>query len=234
MLVAHGLAASRTEAERLIRSGRVFVGSERVDTPGRLLAEDVLPRLRPAKTFVSRGGEKLAHALDHFALRVEGSVCIDAGCSTGGFTDCLLQRGAARVYAIDVGYGQLAWELRQNARVVVRERTNVRELRAEEFDPRPELLVADLSFISLRSVLPVFARLVVGRWRMILLVKPQFELAREQVSVGVVRDAALHAEAVASVEAAAAGLGFVRCGGTASPLLGPAGNREFFVSFAAS
>jgi 23S rRNA (cytidine1920-2'-O)/16S rRNA (cytidine1409-2'-O)-methyltransferase len=208
----------------------VFADSARVATPGQLLRNDQPLELRAGRAFVSRGGEKLDSALDHFALDVAGSVCVDAGCSTGGFTDCLLQRGAALVYAVDVGYGQLAWELRRDPRVVVRERTNVRRLAAESLDPRPGMVVADLSFVSLCSVLPALARLVPQQSRMLLLVKPQFELSRGQVPGGVVRDPALHAESVARVEAAAAALGFLSRGNVASPLLGPAGNHEFFVS----
>jgi 23S rRNA (cytidine1920-2'-O)/16S rRNA (cytidine1409-2'-O)-methyltransferase len=221
-------------AERLIRAGRVFADSARVETPGQLLRNEQSLELRAGRAFVSRGGDKLAGALDHFALDVAGSVCVDAGCSTGGFTDCLLQRGAALVYAVDVGYGQLAWELRRDPRVVVRERTNVRHLAVESLDPRPGIVVADLSFVSLCSVLPALAGLLPKASRMLLLVKPQFELSREQAPGGVVRDPALHAESVSRVEAAAAALGFVSHGNVASPLLGPAGNCEFFVSLVRS
>jgi 23S rRNA (cytidine1920-2'-O)/16S rRNA (cytidine1409-2'-O)-methyltransferase len=221
-------------AERLIRAGRVFADAERVATPGQLLRNDRSLELRAGRAFVSRGGEKLERALEHFALDVEGAVCIDAGCSTGGFTDCLLRRGAALVHAVDVGYGQLAWDLRRDPRVVVRERTNVRHLAVESLDPRPDFLVADLSFVSLRSLLPALARLLPERARMLLLVKPQFELSREQAPGGVVRDPRLHAESVSQVESAAAALGFVSRGNVASALVGPAGNREFFVSLARS
>lgn len=183
----------------------------------------------PARTYVSRGGEKLAHALDRFAIDPSGQRCLDAGVSTGGFTDCLVQRGAAAVVAYDVGYGQVHERLRQDPRVEVHERTNVRDLRpADVPPPAPTLLVADLSFIALRSVLPGLRALVATDAEAVVLVKPQFEARREEVGKGgVVRDPQVWSRVLDEVGAAAAAVGWVGFDATASPLLGPAGNVEF-------
>jgi len=210
-------------------AGEVFAGSERIDKPGQLVAGDTSLRVRSRAAYVSRGGDKLAGALDGFAVAVAGAVCLDAGCSTGGFTDCLLQRGAERVYSVDVGYGQLAWQLRGDPRVVVMERTNVRTLAAGDLEPAPTLVVADLSFIRLRTVLPTLAAVAAPGARMIVLVKPQFELARADVAGGVVDDPALHVRAVGLVEDAATRLGLEARSSVESPLRGPQGNREFFL-----
>jgi 23S rRNA (cytidine1920-2'-O)/16S rRNA (cytidine1409-2'-O)-methyltransferase len=223
------LAPTTDLAARLVMAGRVYSAEQRVEKPGTPIDAAAPLTVRAGRRYVSRGGDKLAHALDHFDVPVDGRVCCDAGCSTGGFTDCLLGRGAELVHAIDVGYGQLAWKLREDPRVVVRERTNVRTLGPADFRPRPQLLVADLSFISLRTVLPVFAGLVVADSWMVLLVKPQFELPRADVSGGVVGDPALHARAVELVEGCVGSLGLSLIGSTESPLLGADGNREFFV-----
>jgi 23S rRNA (cytidine1920-2'-O)/16S rRNA (cytidine1409-2'-O)-methyltransferase len=228
LLVERGLSSSTDEAARLILAGEVWSESARVASPAALLAVDAPLTVR-RRRYVSRGGEKLAAALDHFAVDPSARVCLDAGCSTGGFTDCLLQRGAARVYAVDVGYGQLDWSLRQDPRVVVLERTNVRKLEPVLFDPRPDLVVADLSFISLRTVLPVLAD-VMGSGEMVLLVKPQFELPRDHTSGGVITDPAAREHAVTIVEEAARELGLQCVGRIPSPLLGPKGNREVFVA----
>ena len=229
LLVERGLAVTAAEAARLIHAGRAWAGEVRIASPGELLSVDAELSLTEPPRYVSRGGDKLAAALDFFAISPSGRVCLDAGASTGGFTDCLLQRGAARVYAVDVGYGQLDWRLRGDARVVVLERTNVRELKAESLVPRPDLLVADLAFIGLRTVLPVFKTLVPDG-EMVLLVKPQFELPRAEVKGGVVTDPALHRRAVELVEEAARSLGLDVVGHVESPLKGPKGNREFFVA----
>jgi 23S rRNA (cytidine1920-2'-O)/16S rRNA (cytidine1409-2'-O)-methyltransferase len=230
LLVERGLAATADEAARLILAGRAWAGEARVASPGELLAIDTDLSLSERQQYVSRGGDKLAGALDHFAIRPNGRVCLDAGASTGGFTDCLLQRGAARVYAVDVGYGQLDWRLRSDERVVVRERTNVRELKPASLVPPPDLVVADLAFIGLGTVLPVLKSFVPGDGEMVLLVKPQFELPRGDVKGGVVTDPALHRRAVDSVEQAARALGLQVVGSVESPLKGPKGNREFFVA----
>jgi 23S rRNA (cytidine1920-2'-O)/16S rRNA (cytidine1409-2'-O)-methyltransferase len=231
VLVQRGLASSRERAQRLIMSGNVRVGDRTVDKPGavvdagaeiRVLAGDI--------PYVSRGGLKLEAALRHWHLDVRGRVALDVGASTGGFTDCLLQHGAARVIAVDVGYGQLDWRLRQDPRVTVLERTNVRYLRAEQLPETPTLAVIDVSFISLRLVLPVVVGLLAPRADVLALVKPQFEVGKGQVGKGgIVRDPALHEAAVKDVCAVAAGLGAVVQGRMESPVLGPKGNREFLV-----
>ncbi len=229
LLCACGLAASPEQAARLIMAGRVFCRGRRVDKAGELLPEDSTLELRETSRFVSRGGDKLDPIIEHFNLDVRERVCLDAGCSTGGFTDCLLQRGARLVHAVDVGYGQLAWRLRRDARVVVHERTNLRELRPQQIDPAPNLLVADLAFISLRLVLPVLRDLCRPPGELLLLVKPQFELAREEVEGGVVRSDDARRRAVELVEARAVDLGLELRGRAESPLAGPRGNREIFV-----
>ena len=184
----------------------------------------------PLRRFVSRGGEKLDAALERFGLDVRGLDCLDAGASTGGFTDCLLRRGAARVAAVDVGYGQLAWSLRRDERVTVLERTNVRDLRPEDLPFAPRLMVADLSFISLRLALPALVRVADPEARLVLLVKPQFEVGPGDVGRGgVVRDPASWRRALDGVAGALGGLDVVALGAMASPLLGPAGNVEFLV-----
>jgi 23S rRNA (cytidine1920-2'-O)/16S rRNA (cytidine1409-2'-O)-methyltransferase len=228
LLVERGLAASREQARRLILAGQVRAGDRVADKAGAWVAEDVALSVVTPPPFVSRGGLKLAAALDAFALDVQGLIAADVGASTGGFTDCLLQRGAARVYAIDVGYGQLAWRLRQDERVVVLERTNIRYLEAL---PEPcDLATVDVSFISLRLVLPAVRRLLKSNGRVIALVKPQFEAGRDQVGKGgVVRDAQVHRRVLRDLLEWAQGAGFAPRGLIPSPLLGPAGNVEFLL-----
>ena len=234
-LVNRGLAASRQQAQQLIRAGRVRSGDRLLDKPGTEVNPELPLSVQQPPRFVSRGGEKLERALSSFPIAVAGRVCLDGGISTGGFSDCLLQRGAARVYGIDVGYGQTAWSLRCDPRVVLRERTNLRRLTAEELygpgDPRPDLAVADVSFISLALVLPaLLALLTPGQNDLVLLVKPQFEVGRARVGKGgVVRDAAAHEDAIGGVIAAAAGLGLSAAGLVASPITGPAGNHEYLL-----
>lgn len=213
-------------------AGDVSSSGRRIDKPGELVPLDIELHVRAAARHVSRGGGKLEAALDGFDIAVAGRVCLDAGCSTGGFTDCLLQRGASRVYAVDVGYGQLAWSLRNDPRVVLYERTNVRALRRAELDPPPTLVVADLSFVSLREVLPTLLGLCARPGELVVLVKPQFELPRALVPGGVVRDPALRARAVAEVAAAARDLGLQVRGPVESPVPGAEGNRESFLALA--
>ena len=224
-LVARGLAETRSQARALIMAGVVRAGGRVVDKPGMPAPEGPL-EVAGGGRFVSRGGEKLAHALDVFAIDPAGLVCADLGASTGGFTDCLLQRGAARVYAVDVGHGQLHWKLRQDPRVVTIERTNARYLAGL---PEPvALVVADLSFISLALILPVMHRLLAPGGRAVPLVKPQFEAGREAVGKGgVVRDPATHRAVLLRFVAEARREGFAVLGITPSPLRGPAGNVEF-------
>lgn len=235
-LVRRGLARSRDHAARLVSDGRVRVGGRPASKPATAVttADPILVTEGdgPAE-YVSRGGHKLAGALDTFAaggLTVAGKRCLDAGASTGGFTDVLLRRGAAHVVAVDVGYGQIAWSLRQDERVSVHDRTNVREISADVIGGRVDLVAADLSFISLTLVLGALVSCATPEADLVLMVKPQFEVGRERVGKGgVVRDPALRAEAVRTVAEAAAAHGLGVGGVTASPLPGPAGNVEYFV-----
>ena len=226
LLVERGLAESRAQAQALVLAGLVHGH----DKPGHQVDEDAeLEVDRPAR-FVSRGGEKLANALAKLDVEVDGRDAIDLGASTGGFTDCLLQNGAARVIAVDVGYGQLHPRLRADPRVVVLERTNARELTELPF--RPDLLVCDVSFISVRIVLPPVLRLLEEDWDALVLVKPQFEAGRADVPQGgVVRDSAVRRRVLREVIEAALGCGATAVGVVDSGLPGPKGNREFFVHF---
>jgi 23S rRNA (cytidine1920-2'-O)/16S rRNA (cytidine1409-2'-O)-methyltransferase len=232
-LVARGLAESRARAQALILAGRVFSGGRRVEKPGEAVREDAPLELRGQDhRWVSRGGVKLAHALAHFGLSPEGRVCLDIGASTGGFTDVLLRQGAARVYAVDVGHGQLAWSLRNDPRVVVLERTNARYLSAAEVPEPVGALTCDASFIGLRTILPApLALCAPGAWA-VALIKPQFEAGPEAVGKGgVVRDPAVHAAVCAAIEAWWSSLpGWRVIGITPSPILGPEGNREFLIA----
>ncbi len=226
LLVARGLVESRSIAQRLIRAGEVLVEGQLVDKPGTQVPVEAAIRLKARPRFVSRGGEKLAAALERFDVPVEGRVAADIGASTGGFTDCLLQHGAAKVYAIDVGYGQLAWKLRRDPRVVVMERTNARYLRA--LPEKVGLIVSDLSFISLRLVYATAIDWLEEGGDVVSLIKPQFEAGRREVGKGgVVRDPRVHRRVLEEVAAAMAKLGLGLRGLMASPLLGPAGNVEF-------
>jgi 23S rRNA (cytidine1920-2'-O)/16S rRNA (cytidine1409-2'-O)-methyltransferase len=230
-LVQRQAGVSRSRAQGMVLTGMVYSEEGvKLDKPGMRLPEDTVLEIREEPRYVSRGGEKLEAALDAFRITVEGAVAVDVGASTGGFTDCLLQRGAARVYAVDVGYGQLAWKLRQDPRVVVMERTNVRLLTPESLPERPDFFAVDCSFISLRLVLPPLRPLLAEGARGVALIKPQFEAGRERVGKGgVVRDPAIHEQVVQEVVEAASELGFESRGVIPSPLLGPAGNREFLV-----
>ncbi len=231
LLVERGLAETREKAQALIIAGDVTVNGRSIDKPGTAVAEESEILIAQGLRFVSRGGLKLEGALDALGVAVAGLVVVDVGASTGGFTDCLLQRGARRVYAVDVGYGQLDWRLRTDPRVVVRERTNVRHLTA--LPEAVDLATVDVSFISLRLVLPAIGNLLKKDGLVVALVKPQFEAGRRQVGKGgVVRDAAVHKQVLRSLVDWARKEGWVVRGATPSPLLGPAGNREFFVLLA--
>lgn len=226
LVADRGLAPSREMARRLIMEGNVTVDDQVMDKPGARVSADAAIRVRALPRFVSRGGEKLAAALVAFGLDVSGLICADVGASTGGFTDCLLQNGAARVYAIDVGYGQLDYRLRTDSRVVVMERTNARYV--EELPERPQLAVIDASFISLRLLLPVVRRWLVPDGAVVALIKPQFEAGRGEVGKGgVVKDSATHVSVLREVLAAAQAEGYQVRGLVRSPLRGPAGNIEF-------
>ncbi len=231
LLVERGLAQSRERARSLILAGRVLVGDLVVDKPGTPVRSDVEIRLKGEDIpYVSRGGLKMAKALEVFAIQVAGRIAIDVGASTGGFTDCLLQHGAALVYAVDVGYGQLAWKLRQDPRVVNMERTNIRHLQPGQLPQKPSLAVIDASFISLEKVLPPTLALLADEAEIIALIKPQFEVGRGEVGKGgVVRDAAKHASVIERIRLLATSLGCRVLGETESPILGPKGNREFLI-----
>jgi 23S rRNA (cytidine1920-2'-O)/16S rRNA (cytidine1409-2'-O)-methyltransferase len=225
-----GLAPSREKARALIMAGAVLVDGKVLDKPGARISKESTVTVKESLRYVSRGGYKLEHALAVFPVTVKDRICLDAGASTGGFTDCLLQHGAARVIAVDVGYGQLAWKLRQDPRVIVMEKTNIRYLDPAALPVMPGLLTADLSFISLTKVLPVFIRLLTEDGKIIALVKPQFEAGREKVGKkGVVRAAETHKQVLAEVLAAAEAAGLRLGGVTPSPLRGPEGNIEFLV-----
>jgi 23S rRNA (cytidine1920-2'-O)/16S rRNA (cytidine1409-2'-O)-methyltransferase len=230
--VDEGLTDSRARAQALIRAGRVLVDDVPVDKPGTRIAADATLRLRGgSRRYVSRGGEKLEGALADLAVRAEGRACLDLGASTGGFTDCLLQHGARRVVAVDVGYGQLHPRLRADPRVHVLERTNARHLEASDLPEPVELVTVDVSFISARRLLPRLARIAAAA-ELLVLVKPQFEVGRERVGRGgVVREDGLRAEAVAWVRETAQELGWKAVGEVESRLPGPKGNREVFVHF---
>ncbi len=233
LLVERGLVDSRARAQALILAGKVFAGEKRIDKAGDLLADDTPIVLRGQDhPWVSRGGIKLAHALAHFGLDPAGRVAIDVGASTGGFTDVLLHHGAARVFAVDVGHGQLDWKLRNDPRVVVLERTNARHLTAEQVPEPPGSVVCDASFIGLRTVLPAALALAApGAWA-VALIKPQFEAGPERVGKGgVVRDPAVHEEVCATIRDWWAALpGWHVLGIEASPITGPEGNREFLIA----
>lgn len=233
LLVARGLAESRTRARALLMAGAVYSGERRLDKPGRELDETAPLAVRGRDhPWASRGGVKLAHGLEAFGLDPGGRVCVDVGASTGGFTDVLLARGAARVYAVDVGRGQLAWRLRNDPRVVVRERTNARRLDREQVPEPVSALVCDASFIGLASVLPApLALCAPGAWA-VALIKPQFEAGRAAVGRGgVVRDPAVREAVCASVRSWLASLpGWRVLGLVASPLEGPAGNVEYLIA----
>ncbi len=229
LLVERGLAPSREKARAFILAGQVLVNGQKVDKAGHAVSSDARVELLETPRYVGRGGLKLEAALQHFGIVVDGKTCLDVGASTGGFTDCLLQHGAARVYAIDVGTGQLDWKLRNDPRVVVREQFNARYLSSSEVPETIGLAVADVSFISITLILPAIAPLLAGDAEMVILVKPQFELERQQVGKGgIIRDPALHQQACRRVEEAVQRLGF-QTAIIPSPVLGAEGNREFLL-----
>ena len=230
LLVERGLVESRARAQALVLAGKVFSGEARVDKAGQRLALDAPLEVRGRDhPYVSRGGVKLEGALDAFGHDVRGLVAADFGASTGGFTDCLLRRGAARVYAIDVGYGQLADVLRRDDRVVVMERTNARHLSGEDLPELVDLVVIDASFIGIAKLLPAAGRILRPGGEVVGMIKPQFEVGRRALSGGVVRDPEARAGAIAAVERDAVALGFTVLDRCDSPLPGPEGNVEAFV-----
>ena len=228
LLTERGLLPSRTAARAAVMAGLVYVNGVKVDKPGTPVADDAEIDVRQLPRFVSRGGLKLEKALLEFGVDVSGRVALDVGASTGGFTDCLLQQGAAKVYSVDVGYGQLDWRLRQDERVVSMERTNIRHLTPETFTSAPDFASVDVSFISLSLVLPVLKSL--GVREVVTLVKPQFEIGKGRVGKkGVVRDKSDHLEVLEKVAAAAKDAGFVVMNASFSPIQGPEGNIEYLM-----
>ncbi|MEQ8468985.1 TlyA family RNA methyltransferase [Coleofasciculus sp. E1-EBD-02] len=243
LLVDLNLCESRQQAQRLIRAGEVRVNQQLVDKPGTEIETTAEIKINEKSPYVSRGGEKLVKALDEFGIAVAGRICLDGGISTGGFTDCLLQKGAKRVYGVDVGYGQVAWTLRNDDRVILKERTNLRYLQPADLygeplgidkedkeEIYPDLGVVDVSFISLTKILEALWNLLQAPREVVLLVKPQFEVGRERVGKkGVVRDPKDQAGAIAQILLAAQNLGWVYQGLTWSPITGPAGNIEYLL-----
>ena len=226
-----GYAPSREKARALIMSGCVFLDGQRTDKPGQQVSPDADPEVRSHELpFVSRGGYKLDKAIRVFGIDPTGKTCIDCGASTGGFTDVLLQHGAAKVYAVDVGYGQLAWKLREDPRVICLERTNLRYVTEEQIPEKLDLAVCDVSFISLRLVMPAVAKLLKPGAEIMCLIKPQFEAGRELVGKkGVVRDSAVHEQVIRGILDFMPTIGFSVCALDYSPITGPEGNIEFLL-----
>lgn len=229
LLVEKGLIESREKAKAVIMAGQVFVDGQRADKAGSTYGEDCTIEVRgDSLKFVSRGGYKLERALDYFGVDPSGKVCIDCGASTGGFTDCLLKRGAVKVYSVDVGYGQLAWSIRNDSRVVVMERTNVRYIEPDMFPDKPQMAVIDVSFISLALILPAVHSVLLPGSSLCCLIKPQFEAGKDKVGKkGVVREPETHEEVLNAFIHNAESSGFSVRGITWSPIKGPEGNIEF-------
>lgn len=233
LLVDRELVPSREKAQALLMAGQVLVDDVPVTKPGQLVEEDAHIRIRGEDhPYASRGGVKLAHAIREFGCDIRGKICLDVGASTGGFTDCLLQNGASKVYAVDVGYGQMAQKIANDPRVVVIDRQNIRHLKREQIPEPVGIATVDVSFISLKLVLPVVDRFLAGGGIVIALIKPQFEVTRELVEKGgILKDPTAHDMAVKSVVGCAAGLGWLHEGLTPSPIFGAKGNKEFLALF---
>ncbi len=231
MLVENGWAQSRQRARALIMAGKVLVNDQPFDKPGSKFSQSDFITLKGEDIpYVSRGGLKLEAALDSFKIDPTDLICLDVGASTGGFTDCLLQRGAKTVYAVDVGYGQLAWKLRQDPRVVVIERTNIRHAKKESIPDPIDLAVIDVSFISLKLVIPQVKQFLGTDARILALIKPQFEVGRDQVGKGgVIRDPLLHQSVIEELTDFFIKTGYQACPVVPSPIMGPKGNKEFFI-----
>lgn len=231
MVVNRGLAASREKAKAIIMSGIVFVDGQREDKAGSMFDEKVIIEIKGATLkYVSRGGLKLEKAMSHFDVTLKDKVCMDVGSSTGGFTDCMLQNGAVKVYAVDVGHGQLDWKLRNDDRVVCMEKTNIRYVTPDQIDEPPAFVSIDVSFISLTKVLGPVKELMTSDGEIVCLIKPQFEAGREKVGKkGVVRDKNVHKEVIHMVMDFAKDIGFVLCNLEFSPIKGPEGNIEYLL-----
>jgi 23S rRNA (cytidine1920-2'-O)/16S rRNA (cytidine1409-2'-O)-methyltransferase len=235
LVVDKGLASSRERARALILAGRVLVAGQPATKAGTAVDPDAeIERLAPDHPYVGRGGIKLAHALDAFGIPVTGRECLDIGASTGGFTDVLLQRGAAHVVALDVGHGQIDWTLRNDPRVVVIEKFNARHLTPADLPGPVDLVVIDVSFISLRHIFPVIPPLLRPGADVVALVKPQFEAGRGEVRKGIIHDVRVHTRVLEDVSEAAAGIGLTAAGSTPSPITGQKGNVEFLLHLRAS
>ena len=236
LLVDTGLIASRTRAKAMVMAGKIFVDGERIDKPGTMVSIDASIDVKGGDLpYVSRGGLKLAAAIESLSLRLDQWVCLDVGASTGGFTDCMLQNGASRVYAVDVGYGQLAWSLRKDPRVIPIERTNIRHMPMDRIPEPVDLATIDASFISLKIVVPVVLKFLKPNGRILALIKPQFEVGRGQVGKGgVVKNPQLHETVIQELTEFFVNQGLI-CGPVVpSPILGPKGNREFIILLTAS
>ena len=230
LMVEKGLAESREKAKSILMSGNVYIDEVKVDKPGTNVPADANIIVRQRDPYVSRGGHKLEKAMKVFPLDLKGKICMDVGASTGGFTDCMLQNGAAKVYAVDVGYGQLAWKLRVDSRVVNLERTNIRYLDPALIQDKLDFASVDVAFISLKLVLPVLENLMEDGKQIVALIKPQFEAGRDKVGKkGVVRDLAVHKEVCREIADFAAGNGFSVAGFDFSPIKGPEGNIEYLI-----
>jgi len=233
LLFEKGLVESREKAKRVIMEGAVFVGTDRIDKPGQSLDEnaEIWVKKNPIK-FVSRGGLKLEKAISSFDLNLKDQVAMDMGASTGGFTDCMLKEGAKKVYAVDVGYGQLDWSLRSDPRVLVKERTNIRYLQESDIDEKLDFISIDVSFISLKHILPVAYKLLKEDGRVVALIKPQFEAGRDKVGKkGIIKDKLIHKEVIESVLSFSENIGLYPLGLTFSPITGTGGNVEFLACF---
>ena len=231
VLFEKGLVDSREKGKRVIMEGVVYLGTERIDKPGQKIDEeaDVIVKKNPIK-YVSRGGLKLEKSIEEFGLELDGKICMDIGASTGGFTDCMLSRGAKKVYAVDVGYGQLDWKLRNDDRVVVMERTNIRHVSPDEIEDQIEFISIDVSFISLELVLPVAKSLLKEGGEISALIKPQFEAGKSKVGKkGVIRDEAVHMEVVKRIVDFSSNLNLGVAGLSYSPITGATGNIEFLI-----
>ncbi|MBW2467294.1 MAG: TlyA family RNA methyltransferase [Deltaproteobacteria bacterium] len=230
LLLEKKLAPTRQKAQALIGAGQVLVNNKLADKAGALVEDSARIEIKESCPFVSRGGYKLEAGLQYFAIDPSGSVCMDIGASTGGFTDCLLQHDARKVYSVDVGYGQLAWKLRQDPRIVIMERTNARYLTKDDIGEPIDLAVIDASFISLKLLIPPLLPLFRNKISILALIKPQFEVGRGRVGKGgVVRDPELHQEVIDAIIDFCSNLGLKNYGVTPSPILGPKGNKEFLI-----
>ncbi len=229
LLVERELFSSRHQAQLAIRSGQIQVNNQLADKPGALFSRDCQIKIKEKSPYVSRGGKKLAAALKEFKLNATNKIALDIGSSTGGFTDCLLQHGAKRVYAIDVGYGQLALPLRNDPRVILKEKTNARYLKPGDFPEKIQLVTIDVSFISLDKILPVISKLTEPETTVIALIKPQFEAGRKDIKKGVIRDPEVHCAVIEKIKKLARDNQLETQAIIPSPILGPAGNKEFLI-----